>query len=136
MLDGVRCQQLQNADVVVCSVTHAESLDERPTKLSEHTRQLPVAVHRSVIESGRFAFQSRQEMKRIEDLLPTPVTANVSGDCGSVTDHFNAVDVPLHAHGSERPPTRHAVTVAVEANGLVLVHLAWLDHTRIELADR
>lgn len=115
---------------------YSEPAFEGLTKFGEHHRQLPVSVDRSVVEGGGPAFQRPQEMKGIEDLLPAPVTASVGGDGCSIADDFHAVDVSLHAHGSERPPTRHAVTVPVEANGLVLVHLAWLNHARIEAMGR
>jgi hypothetical protein len=71
-------------------------------------------------------------MKRIEDLLPSLVTAKVSGDGRSITDHFDAVHISLHAHLSKRPSPRHTVAVAIESDGLVLVDLARLDDARIE----
>jgi len=111
-------------------------LSERSAKVREHGGQLPVAIHRSVIECGRSVIQRPYEMKRIEDVLATLVTPRVRGNDRSITDHVHAVDIPLHAHGAERPPTRHAVTVPIEPCGLVLVHLGRLDHARIEPMKR
>jgi phosphotransferase system IIA component len=71
-------------------------------------------------------------MKRIEDLFPSLVTADMRGDGCSFTDHFDTVHIPLHAHLSKRPSTRHTVAVAIEADRLILVHLARLGDTRIE----
>src|SRR5580658_7554440 len=71
-------------------------------------------------------------MKRIEDLLPSLIGAEVCGDGRSFTDHFDAVHISLHTHWPKRPSTRHTVAVAIESDRLVLVHLARLDDARIE----
>ena len=111
---------------------YSQSLGESRAQLGEHGRQLPVAVHRCVIERGRLVQQRAQEVKGIEDLLATAVTSDVAGDDSAVTDHFDAIHIPLHTHLSEREPAWHAVTVAVEPGGLVLVHLGRLNHACIE----
>src|ERR1044071_7388301 len=103
-VDRVEGEQLQHADVVPGSRVDSEPTFEGSTELGEAGRQLPVAVHRRVIESGRLAFQRPQEVKGIEDLLPAGVTASVRGDHGPITDYLDAVDVPLHTHAAEGPP--------------------------------
>lgn len=123
---------MQDADVLPGPGLYSQSLGESCAQLGKHGRQLPVAVDRCVIESGRLVQQRAQEMKGIEDLLPTPVTSRVSGNRCPTTDHFDAIDIPLHTHLSERPKAWHAVAVAIEPGCLVLVHQGRLNHTRIE----
>jgi hypothetical protein len=71
-------------------------------------------------------------MKRIEDLFPALITADVRGDDCSFTDHIDPVHIPFHAYVSKGPSTRHTVAVAIEADRLILVHLSRLGDTRIE----
>jgi hypothetical protein len=125
-------EQLQDADVLPGPGLYTQSLGKSGTQLGKHGRQLPVAIHRCVIESGRLVQQRAQEVKGIEDLLATAVTSDVGGDDSAVPDHFDAIDIPLHTHLSEREPAWDAITVAVEPGGLVLVHQGRLNHTRIE----
>jgi hypothetical protein len=51
-LDGMVGEELQHADVVPRADARTESPDECRTQLGERGGQLPVAVHRRVIESG------------------------------------------------------------------------------------
>ena len=88
----------------------------------EHGGQLPVAIHRRVIESRRPAFQSPQEVERVEDLLPAGVAASVRGDRPPVTDNLDRVinqlipgtDKELTNGGSQGAPSGDAPGLEAE----------------------
>src|SRR5207244_3170287 len=122
--------------VVPGADTGAETLDEGRTQRGEHRWQSPVAVHGSVVECRRLAFQNPQEVERIEDLLAVLVAPRVRGERGAVADDLDAVDVALDTDGAECPPAWHAVAVAVELHRLILVHYGGPGHARIEPPGR
>ena len=135
-LGRVAREQLQHADVVPRAHAGAQALRQRLTQSCKRCRQLPVAVHRGVIQCPRLTFQSAQEMKRIEHFMTALIGTRVGGNGGSLADHTDAVDVPLDRDASERPPTWHAVLIAIEPHRLILVHTRRFDHTRIECVTR
>ena len=55
-LDGVMREQLQDADVLTGAGAWSETSFQVAAEVSEHRRQLPVAVDGRQIERGRFAF--------------------------------------------------------------------------------
>jgi hypothetical protein len=130
--DGVTCEQLQNPDVVPRADARATPRGERRAEFHECGRQLPVAVHRRVIERGGLLFQSAQEVEWVEYLLCGLVRAWVRSDHGAVADDIDTINVALHADGAERPPSRGTVAVAIELYRLVLVHLGRLNDARIK----
>jgi hypothetical protein len=131
-LDGVMREQLQDADVLTGAGAWSKAGFQVAAEVGERCRQLPVTVDRSQIEGGRFALQNHQEMQRIEDFFTVAVTPQVCGNDLTVRDNLDAIHVSLHRHGAKRPAAWNTVTVAVEGCRLVLVHLAWLEHTGVE----
>jgi hypothetical protein len=131
-LDGVMREQLQDTDVLTGAGAWSEASFQVVAEVSEHRRQLPVAVDGSQIERGRFAFQNHQEMERIEDFFAAAVTPQVCGNDLAVRDDLDAIHVSLHRHGAKGPAAWDTVTIAVEGSRLILVHLAWLEHTGVE----
>lgn len=125
-------EQLQHPDVVPGAGGGPEAGLEVAAEDGERGGELPVAVDRGVVERRRLAFQRHQEMPGVEHLLASAVAARVRGDDLAVGHHRDALDVPLDRHGAERPAPGHAVAIAVEGHGLVLVHLAALKHAGVE----
>jgi len=54
---------------------------------------------------------------------------SAGGDDLPTGRNLDAIDVPFHGLGAERPATRHAVTAVVECRRLILVYLAGMNHT-------
>lgn len=71
-------------------------------------------------------------MQRVKNLLALPIRADMAGDDLVAGDDLDAVDVALDGHGLEGEGSRHAVGIAVEAGGLILVHLGRLADAGIE----
>ena len=119
-------QALQHADVLPRSAGGAVLRFEVLPQLAENGRQLPAAVHVGVIERCWLAAQTDQVMERIENLLALAVTARMAGDALALGHNFNMFDVGLDGHLAKGKSTRHAVVVVIEADRLILVHLARL----------
>jgi hypothetical protein len=133
---GVLGQALQHADVLPRPTRGAVLCFEVLPQLAENDGQLPAAVHVGVIERRRLAAQADQVMERIEDLLALAVTAWMAGDALAFGHDLNMFDVRLDRHLAEGKSTRHAVVVVIEADRLILVHLAGLLHARIKSMPR
>jgi hypothetical protein len=131
-LDGVMREQLQDTDVLTGAGARSEAGFQVAAEVRECRRQLPVTIDRSQVERSWFAFQNHQEMQRIEDFFATTVTPRVCGNDLAVRDDLNAIHVSFHRHSAKRPAAWNTVTVAVEGSRLILVHLAWLEHTGVE----
>jgi hypothetical protein len=93
---------------------------------------LPAAEDVGVIQRCRLAVERLQVVLRIEALLVLAIRARVLGQHLAVGHDLDVVHVALDRHRLEGGRARHAVAVAVEANGLVLVHLGRLADARIE----
>src|SRR6185312_16575344 len=100
-IDRVLREQLQHADVMANAADAPESSFEVASQVGERRGQLPVTVDRSVVERRRLAWQNRQEMPRIKQLLAAAVAAWVRGDHLSVSDNFDTIDVALDRHSAE-----------------------------------
>jgi hypothetical protein len=85
-----------------------------------------------MIERRRLAAQADQIMEWIEDLLALAVTAWMAGDALAFGHDLNMFDVRLDRHLAKGVGARHAVIVVVEADRLILVHLARLLNARIK----
>jgi len=73
---------------------------------------------------------------RIEALLVLAIRARMPGDHLAGSHDLDVVHVALDRHRLEGGRARRAVAVAVEAHGLVLVHLGRLADARIESKGR
>ena len=71
-------------------------------------------------------------MQRIEHLLALAVGPLVLGNPHSVANDFEAIDVRFYRDRGEGVPPRHAVTILLPGNRLVLVDLADLAHGGFE----
>jgi hypothetical protein len=116
-------QELQDPDELPHAGPRPEHLLQDAAKVRKRRGQLPVAVHRGVIQRRRLAFRRDQIMQGIEHRLAVAVTALVAGHHLARGHDREVLDVALHGHGPERPAARHPVGVVVEAHGLILVHL-------------
>jgi hypothetical protein len=123
---GVLGQALQHADVLPRPARGAVLCFQVLPQLAENGRQLPAAIDVGVIERCRLAAQADQVMERIEDLLALAVTARMAGDALALGHDLNMFDVRLDRHLAKGVTTRHAVVVVIEADRLILVHLARL----------
>ncbi len=106
-------------------------LQIRP-QFAEQRRQLPAAKNIGVIERRWSPLQRAQIMVRIEDLLVFAVAARMRGDDLAAAHDVDPLDVGLDRHDLKCCRARHAVTVVVEANHLVLVGFGRLHDARIE----
>lgn len=125
-------EELQDADVVAGTGAEAMMIFEMSAKLGERGRQLPVAVDRGMVQRRWLRLQNHQEVQRIEHPLVPFVTPSVGGDDAVVGDDLDAVDETLDGCRAEGVAPRHTVSVAVEADGLVLVHAAGGNDARLE----
>ena len=125
-------QQLQHADELPTARWRPQLLLEAGTQAIERGRQSPVAVDRRMIERCDATPQRDQVVQRIQDQLTMPVAANMLRDDAIDEDNPDPVDGGLDRHRLERRVARHAVTVAVEAGRLILVHLRRGEHARLE----
>lgn len=133
---GMLGQELQDADVLAGTGRGAVAPLEVAAQLAEHGRQLPVAIDVGMVQRGRLAAQRHQIVQRIQHLHAVGVAARVLSDDLVAGHDGDAFDIALHGHGAESIRPRHAVAVAVETHGLVLVHLGRLRQARIEGALR
>jgi hypothetical protein len=120
---GVLGQELQNADVLSRPSLRSQALFQAFACLGEQGRQLPIPKNIGMVERRRPSPQAGQVMHRIEDLLVLPIAARVPCHHCSARDDVEVVHVALDGHRAERVRTRHAVAVAVELHGLVLIDL-------------
>ena len=131
-IDGMFVEQLQYADELTRSGEPAVACFEVLAQPGEVRRELPVAVDFRVIQTGRFPRQRRQVMERIEHLLAFFIRPLVPGDHLAVRDDYDLIDVGFHRDGGEGVSPRHAVSVVLPGDGLILVHLARLGDRRVE----
>lgn len=85
-----------------------------------------------VVQGRRLAPQRHQVVQRIEHLHALGIRTHVAGNDPALGYHLDALDISLHGNRRESVRTRHAVGVALETHGLVLVHLGRLGHTRVK----
>jgi hypothetical protein len=71
-------------------------------------------------------------MQRVEDLFAVPIRPDMPGNDLVAGHDLDTVDVALDCHGLKGERARHTVAIAVEASGLILVHLGRLADARIE----
>jgi hypothetical protein len=129
-------QKLQHANEVAHTGGSAMLPLQVGTQLREDRRQTPVAEDIGVIQRPRLALENFQVMVRIEVMLVAAVQARMAGhDLVAGHDH-DLVDVALDRHGAKGVTARHAIVVAVEAHGLILVHLRRLRDARVERVRR
>ena len=129
-------QQLQDADEVANASGSAVLAFQVDAQLAEDRWQLPVAEDIGVIQRRRFAAEDFQVMKRVEVLLETAVQARMPRHDLVAGHDDDLVHVALHRHGPKGVAARHAVAVAVEAHGLILVHLRRLRDAGVERIRR
>ena len=107
---------------------------QRGAEAGEARGELPVAEHRRVVQRAGLAVQRRQVVERVEDhRRASPSDRSwVATTWPSRHDH-DAVDVALDRHHLERERPGHAVAVAVEGDGLILVDGdRGVDHAGVE----
>jgi len=95
-------------------------------EFSEHRRQLPVLEYRSVIQIGRLAAEHHEIMLRIKAVFARGITPLVPSNRLISDNDLNVIHVGFHSRTLEGECAWHAVTVLVEADGLVLVDLTRL----------
>jgi hypothetical protein len=129
-------QELQDADEVANASGATVPTFQVGTQVGEDRRQLPVAKDVGVIQRRRLAAEDFQVMKRVEVLLETAVQAWMPGHDLVAGHDDDLVDVALHRDGPKGVAAWHAVVVAVETHGLILVHLRRLGDARVERERR
>ncbi len=125
-------QKLQHADVLPRAGRLAVTPFQSLANFVENRRQFPAAKHVGMVQTGRFSAQNGQEMPRIENLFARAVRPQVPRNGHALRDDLDRIDVALDRHRGKRKPSRHAVTVAVQRDRLILVRLRFLVDTRIE----
>jgi hypothetical protein len=106
---------------------------QRGAELGEARGELPVPEDRRVVERTGLVAQRRQIVDRVEDHHLFVRTSLVGRDGLPCRHDHHAIDVALDRHHLEGERPRHAVTVAVEGDGLVLVdHDRGADHAGVE----
>lgn len=129
-------QELQDADEVANASGSTVLTFQVDAQFVEDRGQLPVAEDVGVIQRRRLAAEDFQVMKRVEVVLEAGVQARMPGH-DLVADHDDdLVDVALYRHGPKGVAARHAVVVAVETHGLILVHLRGLRDAGVERVRR
>ena len=86
-----------------------------------------------MVERARLAAQRREIVDRVEDQRLLLVTACVRRDDPPFRNEHDAIDVALDGHHPVGEGPRDAVAIAVEGDGLVLVHSdRGIDHAGVE----
>ena len=86
-----------------------------------------------MVERHRLVAQRREIVDRVEDQRLLLVTACVRRDGPPFRNEHDAIDVALDGHHPVGEGPRDAVAIAVEGNGLVLVHSdRGIDHAGVE----
>ncbi len=129
-------QELQDADEVPNPSGSAVLTFQVGTQFVEDRGELPVAEDVGVIQRRRLASEDFQVMKRVEVLLEVAVQARMPGHDLVAGHDDDLVHVALHRHGPKGVAARHAVVVAVETHGLILVHLRRLRDAGVERVRR
>jgi hypothetical protein len=132
LLRSMLLQQLQDADVMFGPVARPMLPLQRLTQFAEHGGQLPAAENMGVVQSRRAALQAVEIVLRIEDLLVPAVAAWVRGDDLTAQHNVNPLDVHLDRHRLKSGRTRHAVTIGLVADHLILVDLGRLKDAGIK----
>ena len=131
-LDGMFTKELQHSGELTRAGEGAVSRFQTPTQLAKHGRQRPVLEHGRVIQIGRLSAQERQVVERIEHVLPGFVAPLVPGHDHRLDHDLDLVHATFHGGRLEGETARHAVTVVVEGQRLVLVDLARLTDAGVE----
>src|SRR6478609_5450762 len=71
-------------------------------------------------------------MQWIENLLVTVIAARMPRHHVAAVNDLDAIDVAFDHHALKGARSRHAVTIAIEPNGLILIHLARLRDACVE----
>lgn len=139
MLDGLSqallwmvIQEQQNTDELTSSRMSSMGVGEDLSQSRECLGQLPLTEDIRVVKASWLALQNWKEVTRIEDLFIAFVAAPMRGDRFAAIGQFDTVDIPLDPDRAKGERMRHAVTVLIEGNGLVLVGLrrlldAWIE---------
>jgi hypothetical protein len=101
-------------------------------QLSKFRRQAPIAVDVGVIEIGWLHSQRGQVVQRIEHLLALTIGPLMLGNPHCVANDFDVIDVRFYRDRGEGVPSRHAVTILLPGDRLILVDLADLAHDGFE----
>jgi hypothetical protein len=125
-------EQLHHANVVLDAPARTMLLLQSGTQLAKQRRQLPVAEDVGMVQRRRLTLQHLQIVLRIETLLVVTIRTRMPGDHLAAGHHRDVVYIALDGDGLKRGRPRHTVAVLVEAHGLILVHLGWLEDARIE----
>jgi hypothetical protein len=131
-VEGMLVEQVQDADVVLHAAPRTVLPLQGDPEFVEDGRQMPASKHVGMVQCRRPASQGVQVMPRIEDLLVFVIRTRVRGNHLAAQHHVHTLDVGLDRHRLEGGAARHAVTIGVQANHLVLVHLGRLRQARIE----
>ena len=132
LFDRMLGQQLQDANELPRPGLGAVLAFQVAAQFGEYGRQLPVPIDVGMVERRWPAAECGQVMQRVEDLLAVPIRTDMPGDDLVASHDLDAVDVALDRHGLKGEGTRHAVGIAVETSGLILVHLGRLADARVE----
>ena len=99
----------------------------------EASRELPVPVHWRVVQRTGLAAQGREVMKRVEHHLAGLRGPLVGRDDLAAGHDHDPVDITLDRHQLESELPRDTVPIAIEGDGLILVHgNRRADHAGIE----
>lgn len=127
-------EQLQHAYEVTRSGEPAVACFQMLAEPGEVCRKFPVAVDIGVIQAGRLISEHCQVMQRIKDLFPTVIRPLMLGDWLSRGHDHDPIDVRFDRHRGEGITPRHAITVLLPDDRLILVDLARFADCRIEVA--
>jgi len=133
---GMLAQKLQNTDEMPWPGGLAVAMFQGLPQVREARGELPITQHRRVIQGRRPSAQRRQVVQRIEDLRVAAIAAFVTRHHVAAGDHLDTFQVAFDHHRLKGAGTRHAVTVAIETHGLILVHLGGLQDAGVERPGR
>jgi hypothetical protein len=125
-------QQLHHTQVVFDAAAWPVPLLQVGTQLGKERRQLPAPEDVGVIERRGFALQRFQVMLGIQALLVPAIRPRMPGNHLAGGHDLDVIHVALDRDRLKRGRARRAVTVGIEAHGLVLVHLGRLEDARVE----
>ena len=129
---GMVSQEHQNLDELPRSGVLTQSLLQRGTQCGKYRGQLPVPIHRRVIQARRLAGQSHQIMQWIQLGLPRIVTPRMRGHTHPSAHDLHAIDIGLQRQCLKRSLMRYAVRDFVKPHCLQLVRLRLAHETGLE----
>jgi len=129
---GMVSQQHQDLDELPRAGVLAQPLLQGGTQCGEYRRQLPVPIHRRVIQARRLAGQSHQIMQWIQLGSPRIVTPRMCGHPPPPAHDLHAIHIGFQCQCLKRSLMRHAVRDLVKPNCLQLVRLRLTRETRLE----